>query len=119
MKRIADGLCQLAGKFVELGLDGILYAGLGGERFLFTDQEFEEYIMPFDKQIMKACLEAGGHNILHMCKTDVNFDRYDSYKGLYSIANWGIYETGMSLAEGRKRFADCALWAASLTTKDH
>ena len=55
MKRIADGLCQLAGKFVELGLDGILYAGLGGERFLFTDQEFEEYIMPFDKQIMKAC----------------------------------------------------------------
>ena len=57
---------------MELGLDGILYAGLGGERFLFTDQEFEEYIMPFDKQIMKACLEAGGHNILHMCKTDVN-----------------------------------------------
>ena len=109
MKRIADGLCQLAGKFVELGLDGILYAGLGGERFLFTDQEFEEYIMPFDKQIMKACLEAGGHNILHMCKTDVNFDRYDSYKGLYSIANWGVYETGMSLAEGRKRFTDCAI----------
>ena len=28
---------------------------------------------------------------------------------LYSIANWGIYETGMSLAEGRKRFADCAI----------
>ena len=25
MKRIADGLCQLAGKFVELGLDGILW----------------------------------------------------------------------------------------------
>ena len=56
---------------------------LAGERFLFTDEEeFAEYIMPFDKQIMTACLEAGGYNILHMCKTDVNFDRYKSYKGL-------------------------------------
>ena len=109
MERIADGLCQLAGKFVELGLDGILYAGLGGERFLFTDQEFEEYIMPFDKQIMNACLEAGGNNILHMCKTDVNFDRYKSYKGLYTIANWGVYEAGLSLAEGRRIFTDCAI----------
>ena len=43
--------------------------------------------MPFDKQIMKACLEAGGHNILHMCKTDVNFDRYDSYKGPVSYTH--------------------------------
>ena len=29
MKRIADGLCQLAGKFVELGLDGIPLRGTG------------------------------------------------------------------------------------------
>ena len=41
--------------------------------------------MPFDKQIMKACLEAGGHNILHMCKTDVNFDRYKSYKAFIPL----------------------------------
>ena len=109
MKKIADGMCQLAQKFVELGLDGILYAGLGGERFLFTDEEFAEYIMPFDKQIMTACLEAGGYNILHMCKTDVNFDRYKSYKGLYTIANWGVYEANLSLTEGRKIFTDCAI----------
>ena len=76
--------------------------------------------MPFDKQIMKACLEAGGHNILHMCKTDVNFDRYDSYKGLCSIANWGIYETGMEPGGGQETVLRTApLWAASPTTKDH
>lgn len=109
MKRIADGMSRLAVKFVELGLDGILYAGLGGERFLFADDEFAEYIMPLDKQIMAACQEAGGSNILHMCKTDVNFDRYESYKGLYTIANWGIYEAGLSLSEGRRRFTDCAI----------
>lgn len=109
MKRIADGLCELVQAFVGIGLDGILYAGLGGERFLFTDEEFEEYIMPLDRQIMSACLEAGGINILHMCKTDVNFDRYSSYRDLYSIVNWGVYETGMSLEEGRRRFGDCAI----------
>ncbi|MDO5733031.1 MAG: uroporphyrinogen decarboxylase family protein [Eubacteriales bacterium] len=109
MKRIAEGLCDLARAYMEIGLDGILYASLGGERHYFTDEEFEEYIAPLDKLILQTAKEAGGHNILHMCKQNVNFDRYQSYKGLYEISNWGVYEAHLSLTEGRACFPDGAV----------
>lgn len=103
-KRIADGMCQLAAKYKELGLDGIYYAALGGERHYFTDEEFSEVIEPFDKEILKASKEAGCINFLHMCKNNLNMKRYESYNGLADVVNWGIYETDFSLEEGKKLF---------------
>ena len=54
MKRIANVMCDLAREYIRLGVDGIYYAALGGETRFFTDEEFEQYIKPFDLQIMKA-----------------------------------------------------------------
>lgn len=103
-KRITDGMCQLAVKYKELGLDGIYYAALGGERHYFADEEFQECIEGFDKQILKASKEAGGVNVLHMCKHNLNMNRYETYNDLADVVNWGVYETNFSLEEGRKLF---------------
>ncbi len=103
-KRITDGMCQLAVKYKELGLEGIYYAALGGEIRYFTDEEFKEYIEPFDKQILRASKEAGGVNFLHMCKDDLNMKRYESYNDLADVVNWGVYETDFSLEEGQRMF---------------
>jgi len=103
-KRIADGMCQLAVKYKELGLNGIYYAALGGEKHYFTDEEFSEMMEPFDKEILKASKEAGGINFLHMCKNNLNMKRYESYNGLADVVNWGIYETDFSLEEGKRLF---------------
>lgn len=103
-KRITDVLCQLAVKYHDLGLDGIYYAALGGERHYFTDEEFAEFIQPFDKQILKASKEAGGINFLHMCKDHLNMNRYTSYNELADVVNWGVYETDFSLEQGRELF---------------
>lgn len=54
MKRIADVLCHLGRSYIEAGMDGVFYASLGGEKHFFTDEEFDEYIRPFDIQIMQA-----------------------------------------------------------------
>ncbi len=105
-KRIADGMCLLAGKYIELGLHGVYYAGLGAETRYYTDEEFEECIAPFDKQILQAVKEAGGYNFLHMCKDGLNMNRYASYNELADVVNWGIYETDFSIEEGRKLFPD-------------
>ena len=43
-KRITEGMCQLAESYKKLGLDGIYYAALGGERRYYTDEEFAEAI---------------------------------------------------------------------------
>lgn len=103
-KRITDGMCRLAVKYRDLGLDGIYYAALGGERHYFTDDEFGEMIEPFDKEILKASREAGGYNFLHMCKDHLNMKRYESYGDLADVVNWGVYETGFTLEEGRTLF---------------
>ncbi len=108
-KRIADGMCQLAIEYKELGLDGVYYAALGGEKHYFTDEEFEEVIEPFDKQILQASREAGNINILHMCKDNLNMERYRTYNDLADVVNWGVWETGFSLEEGRGLFPGTAV----------
>jgi len=104
IKRITDGLCQLAQKYIELGLDGVYYASLGGEKRYFTNEEFEECIAPFDKMVLSAVKEKNAYNCLHICKNDLNMQRYASYKDFADIVNWGIYETNYSLEEGRNLF---------------
>lgn len=103
-KRIADGMCQLAMAYRDLGLDGIYYAALGGERNYFTDEEFAEIIEPFDQQILRVSKDAGAINFLHMCKENLNMQRYESYGELADVVNWGVYETDFSLEQGQKLF---------------
>lgn len=103
-KRITDGMCQLAEAYHDLGLDGIYYAALGGEKRYFTDGEFAEVIEPFDKQILEVSKKAGNINFLHICKDGLEMKRYESYADLADVVNWGVYETDFSLEEGRRLF---------------
>ena len=103
-QRIADGMCELARGYIEAGVDAVYYAALGGERCYFTDEEFAEWIEPFDKQIMAAVREAGGYCFLHICKSGLNMERYRDYHSACDVVNWGIYEAPMSLEEGRRLF---------------
>lgn len=104
MQRIADGMCELAQAYIEIGVDAVYYAALGAERKYFTDEEFAAWIAPFDKQIMAAIKKAGGYCFLHTCKDDLNMDRYASYADYFDVVNWGVYDVPFSLEQGRKLF---------------
>lgn len=103
-KRITEGMCQLAVEYKKLGLDGIYYAALGGERRYFTDEEFAQAIEPFDKQILRTAQQEGLAVILHICKDGLNMERYQSYAPFADAVNWGVYETNFSLEAGRALF---------------
>lgn len=107
--RIADGMAALARRQIEMGVDAIYYAALGGESKWFTDEEFAECIEPFDRKILSAVHEAGGKTILHICKDGLNMQRYAGYGDLVDVVNWGVYETHFSLEEGRKLFPNAAI----------
>ena len=107
--RITAGLIDYARACLEMGVDGIYYAALGGERHFFTDEEFQAFIAPFDKEILSAIRDADGHTFLHICKEDLNMKRYESYGPLSDVVNWGVYETGFSLEEGRQLFPNSAI----------
>lgn len=108
-KRIAEGSCLLARKYIELGLDGIYYAALGGEQRWFTDEEFAQCIAPFDRQILSAVKQSGGRNFLHICKDGLTMERYAGYGDLVDVVNWGVYETDFSMEQGRALFPEAAI----------
>ena len=106
VKRITDGLCGLAAKYIEAGLDGVFVASLGAERrFGLTKEQFDEWVAPYDQMIMKAVKDAGGYCFLHVCNRDVNLDYYRDYdENLYDVVNWGTFEVPCSMKEGREIF---------------
>jgi uroporphyrinogen decarboxylase len=104
MQRITDVLCALAESYVKAGVDSIYYAALGGEYEFFTDEEFAKWIKPFDLQIMKAIKDAGGYCFLHICKDNLNMERYRDYVPYTDVVNWGVYEAPLGLQEGRELF---------------
>lgn len=103
-KRVAEIQCILAEEYIKAGLDSVYYAALGGEYRYYTDEEFESYIAPLDKQIMTAIRESGGYCFLHICKDRLNMQRYADYNEYADVVNWGVYEAPFSLEEGKKLF---------------
>lgn len=108
-KRITEAMCLLAQKYVDIGLDGVYYAALGGEKHYYTDEEFALCIEPFDKEILNVVKEAGGYTFLHICKENLNMERYISYNKYADVVNWGVFEAPYSLEEGKKLFPETTI----------
>ena len=108
-RRIADGLCCMADLLLEAGVDGIYYAALGGERHFYTDEEFSRAVLPFDLQVIKHIKAKGGYVLLHMCKNNLNMQRFKPYAPYADIVNWGVAETNFSLKDGKKLFSNAAI----------
>lgn len=104
MRRITDVMCELAQSYVKAGVNGVYYAALGAETRYLSDEEFEAWIKPLDLQIMQAIREAGGYCFLHMCKDQLNMQRYAGYAAYADVVNWGIYEAPLSMEDGCKLF---------------
>lgn len=108
-KKIEEGMNLLSEAYLSLGLDGVYYASLGGEKYYFKDQEFKNYIAPYEKNILKNIKDNNGYTILHICKDDLNINRYSSFVEYSDIINWGVYEGGVSLEKGKEVFGDVAI----------
>lgn len=109
MARIAEGMCCLARGYAEAGVDAVYYAALGAERRWFTDEEFAEWIAPFDKLILSEIQKAGCKAFLHICKDGLEMGRYAGYNDVCDVVNWGIYEAPCSVEDARKIFPSKAI----------
>ncbi len=103
-KRIAEAQCYMVEEVIKAGADGIYYAALGGEKNIYTDEEFATVLKPYDLQIMDVSKKMGKPVVLHMCKKNLDMNRFKDYADFCDIVNWGIYENDISMAEGMKMF---------------
>jgi len=109
-KRMADSLTRFAEAYVETGIDGVMYASLGAEKHYFTDEEFAELIEPLDKQILSVLKNSKSISFLHICKENLNMERYKDYVDYADAFNWGVYETDFPLEKGRELFRGKCVW---------
>jgi uroporphyrinogen decarboxylase len=99
---IADTLAQLADACLDAGAHGVYYAALGGEQYRFTEEEFLDWIKPYDLRVLQAIEGRGELNVLHICKDQVRLGPYADYPA--HAVNWAVSEQNLSLTEGRVLF---------------
>lgn len=104
---IAETLMEFSDCSLEAGADGIFYAALGGEKRYFTDEEYEEFVLPFELKVYNHIKANTKFDVLHICKSGIDFNRYKPLKP--TIVNWGVYTNQFSLSEGEKLFRDSIL----------
>mgnify|MGYP000022760933 CR=1 FL=1 len=101
---VTDVLCELSERFFDAGVGGIYYACLGGERDLFTPEEYNTYIKPFEMRVLQAAGKTSCVNTLHICKSGLDISRYQDLPA--QVVNWAIHENNPSLEEGAEIFKD-------------
>ena len=101
---VSETLMEFVDCSLVAGADGIFYAALGGERQFFNDEEFAEFVAPYEKKIYDHIKAATPFNVLHICKTNIDFKRFTDLKP--AIVNWGIYGNHLSLTEGAELFPE-------------
>ncbi len=98
LKYATEALCELTRRCVEeAGADGIYFAALGAERSLFTREEYDEIVRPFDYLVFDAARNAKGFNLLHICKKDVDVQRFLDYPA--DVFNWEMIDRNATVEE--------------------
>lgn len=108
-EHITEAMIELIKGYKAAGLDAVYFASLGAERNIFSREEFDRWIKPYELRMMKAIKDCGMYCFLHICKDGLDMDRYADYKELADVVNWGVYEVPFSLEEGRKLFDGCTI----------
>ncbi len=106
-KMYTETLIDLVDCSLEAGADGIFYAALGGEAKWFFHDEYMEYVHPFEKQIYDHIKEKTPFNVLHICKTGIDFERFKALEP--AVVNWSIYHNNVSLTEGAEMFPNSVI----------
>jgi len=83
------------------GIAGIFYAVQHADYSLLSEAEYHTFGRPYDLRVLQAA-QGLWLNVLHLHGSTVMFDLVTDYP--VQVLNWHDRETGISLAEGQRRF---------------
>lgn len=101
-KTISESLMEYVDCSIEAGATGIFYAGLGAEKHYFTNEEYAEFVAPYEKALYDHIKKATPLNVLHICKSNIDLERYSHLDP--AIVNWAALDNNIPLTQGRKEF---------------
>ena len=90
LKVITETTCNMAKKVLELGADGIFFAAQSSTYSFMTVEEYREYGVPYDLEVLEAAKD-GWMNTIHAHGTDIMVEVLKDYP--IPIFNWHAWET--------------------------
>jgi len=100
LRIIADVVREYALACLEAGASGIFFATQMANYDLLTREEYEEFGVPYDLEVLEALQGKSRITMLHICRQNLMFDLLADYP--VDVLHWSDRESGPSLAEARK-----------------
>jgi uroporphyrinogen decarboxylase len=99
---ISDTCARFAQECLRSGADGIFFATRCASRDVLTEEEYEEFGIPYDRHVLGAVAEQAQLIMLHIHGLNVMFDLL-AHAYPAHIINWHDRRTAPSLTDARKR----------------
>ena len=90
LKIITETTCQVAKRAIELGADGIFFAAQSSTYDFMTAEEYEEYGVPYDMEVLEAAKD-GWMNTIHAHGPNIMLELLKNYP--VDVFNWHAWET--------------------------
>ena len=108
LTKVAQDIKTLVKVILSTGIDGIYYSTQSiQDKRLKNYQFFKEVIEPVDLDVIKVINAGSNLNILHVCGFAGATNELSWYKDYpLQVINWATHVDQLSLAEGKKLFAE-------------
>ncbi len=104
VKLLVQGIIQ------ESGADGIFYSVQNGEKSRFTAEEYRDWVMPSDKEVLDFANGLSDMNAIHSCAWEEEPNRLSVWKDYKApVVSWSRYFDIMDIGEAREHFG-CTVW---------
>ena len=114
LRVVARTTARFAQECLRRGADGIFFATQLASREALSPDEYREFGVPFDREVLEAAAGSAEFVVLHLHGLRPMFDLAQRYP--VQMVNWHDRETSPSLAEGRKLFSGAVLGGLNRST---
>ena len=106
LEAITESLRNYVKAVLELGAEGIFLAVNGASTDVLTQEEFNEFVKPYDLRILDAVKDRAAFNITHVHGENIMFEEFLDYP--VQVLSWEQAYVPPSLSAARK-MTDCCL----------
>lgn len=112
LRLITETTCNLAKAVIEMGADGVFFAAQNSTYSFMTTEEYKEYGVPYDLQVLQAA-EHGWMNTIHAHGSDIITELLRDYP--VQAFNWHAWETYPTVSEAGATIDKCLMGGLSRT----
>jgi len=109
---ITDVTIDFARAAIDAGADGIFLASQHSTQSSVTDEQYEEFVFPYDLKFISRLRGKANFIVMHLHaredNEEIRFDKISKVRGVDAI-NWEDQSSALSLSAGKKKFRGAVL----------